>query len=223
MGAENCHFYGNTVRGRGLLFILHNPDYDAFISRNNSIRDNIFVSTGHLHYSDCTGSGIEPASWDGVVMIADSENNSILNNSISYELESPDEQTSGIFIRSGSGNTFTSNRLEVPDPWARPFFNFVTPTAAPPLPSLNALGVYYVDSGSASPVLCGSSSWIANDSPQFSTKYQCSAHPADLDQSCDIDIGELVSYIGLWQADSTAYPMRVMMDAVGKWKSGTAC
>jgi hypothetical protein len=56
-----------------------------------------------------------------------------------------------------------------------------------------------------------------------SSSQQTSFHPADLDQSCDISIGEIVSFIGLWQTDSTAYPMRTMMDAVGKWKSGRAC
>ena len=48
-------------------------------------------------------------------------------------------------------------------------------------------------------------------------------HPADIDQSCTIDLAELEGYIDLWYYDSTANPMTVMMDGVAKFYSGNAC
>ena len=38
-----------------------------------------------------------------------------------------------------------------------------------------------------------------------------------------VDMQELTNFISLWHTDSTAYPMREMMEAVSLWKSGAGC
>ena len=48
-------------------------------------------------------------------------------------------------------------------------------------------------------------------------------HRADADKSCTIEQEELLAWIDNWYADSTAYPMWEMMEAVGFYYSGNAC
>ena len=49
-------------------------------------------------------------------------------------------------------------------------------------------------------------------------------HPADtMDPIGCVDENELIAYIALWKQNSTTYPMRVMMQAVDLYFSGTGC
>jgi hypothetical protein len=49
-------------------------------------------------------------------------------------------------------------------------------------------------------------------------------HPADTDSPfCQISIDELLAYIELWKQDSTANPMRVLMEGIGYYYSGDYC
>jgi hypothetical protein len=46
-------------------------------------------------------------------------------------------------------------------------------------------------------------------------------HPADTSKNCAIELGELVSYIGLWYQDSSTNPMSSLMGAIGHYSRGT--
>jgi hypothetical protein len=53
---------------------------------------------------------------------------------------------------------------------------------------------------------------------------QIQHHPADTTSPfCQISIDELLAYIELWKQDSTANPMRVLMEGIGYYYSGDYC
>jgi len=49
-------------------------------------------------------------------------------------------------------------------------------------------------------------------------------HPADTQSPfCEIDMGEVMAFVGLWLLNSQEYPMRELMEAIGYYYSGSYC
>ena len=96
----------------------------------------------------------------------------------------------------------------------------------------NLLGTYTFNSGTSGSVvlsdasiLTGQSDAVCADAIRWTSQGSGgSIHPADNNPANGCVLGnELTAFIALWKQDSTTYPMREMMDAVGFYLAGTGC